>query len=112
MVYSKRSADNIRHPSSGKWLLRGSLIELRRRCGKTGCHCHDGDPHRTPALSYSQDGKTRMVTLMEKDLREVKAALRRYRQAVRQLEREAMNSVRMLKEHIRRRKQHERRNNQ
>jgi hypothetical protein len=48
-------------------MLRGSLIELRRRCGKAGCHCQEGEPHTTPALSYSQKGKTRIVTLSAKD---------------------------------------------
>ena len=48
-------------------LLRGSLIELRRRCGKTGCHCHKGEPHSSPALSYSQAGKTHILTLARED---------------------------------------------
>ena len=38
-------------------VLRGSLIVLRRRCGKPGCHCATGEPHATPALSYSVEGK-------------------------------------------------------
>jgi hypothetical protein len=49
--------------SATSWLLRGSLIVLRRRCGKPTCHCAKGPPHATPALSFSQQGKTRILTL-------------------------------------------------
>jgi hypothetical protein len=52
-------------------MLRGSLIVLRRRCGKPGCRCATGEPHATPALSYSGEGKTRMLTLGGVDLSEV-----------------------------------------
>ena len=63
------------------WLLRGSLIVLRRRCGKPTCHCAKGPPHSTPALSFSQQGKTRILTLRPRQLPGVRAALRRYQQA-------------------------------
>jgi hypothetical protein len=46
-------------------LLRGSLINLTRKCGKPNCACAQGEPHSTPALSYSQDGKTKMITLRQ-----------------------------------------------
>ncbi len=49
-------------------LLRGSLITLRRRCGKPNCPCAEGVPHETPALSYSLQGRTRTVTLRVEDL--------------------------------------------
>jgi hypothetical protein len=63
-------------------LLRGSLVTLRRRCGKPSCHCVDGEQlHEAPALSYSEGGRTRMLTLTEADVAAVAAALRRYRAA-------------------------------
>jgi hypothetical protein len=38
-------------------LPRGSLVTLRRRCGKPSCRCADGERlHETPALSYSDGG--------------------------------------------------------
>ena len=77
-------------------LLRGSLIVLRRRCGKPACHCAQGSPHTTPALSYSDQGKTRIITLRPADLPEVRAALRRYHQAQTQLERQAAAGLRQL----------------
>ena len=90
-------------------MLRGSLIELRRRCGKPGCHCREGEPHTTPALSYSQKGKTRIVTLSPKDLPGVRAGLKRYQQALRGLEKEAMRGIEALKRSLQREKEQARR---
>lgn len=93
----------------GETILRGSLIELRRRCGKAGCHCQEGEPHTTPALSYSHKGKTRIVTLSAKDVPNVKAGLKRYQQARRGLEKEAMRSIEALKRSLQREKEQARR---
>jgi hypothetical protein len=82
--------------SATSWLLRGSLIVLRRRCGKPTCHCAKGPPHATPALSFSQQGKTRILTLRPPQLPGVRAALRRYHQAQAQLEHRAVAGLRRL----------------
>jgi len=71
-------------------LLRGSLVTLRRRCGKSSCRCAGGGaPHEAPALSYSDNGRTRMLTLADADVPAVAAALDRYRAARSQLEAKA-----------------------
>lgn len=68
-------------------MLRGSLVTLRRRCGKPSCRCADGEQlHEAPALSYSQDGRTRMLTLADADVPAATAALGRYRAARSELE--------------------------
>jgi len=94
-------------PHADRWprkprMLRGSLIELRRRCGKTGCHCLEGDPHTTPALSYSHKGKTRILTFSPTEMAGVRAGLRRYQQALRALERQAMLGIEGLKRQLQR----------
>jgi len=85
-------------------LLRGSLITLARRCGKPNCHCKDGEPHTTPALSYSLKGKTFILTLRPKDLPEVRQALRNYRRAQRQLDAQALRGIRTFCARIRQEK--------
>jgi hypothetical protein len=70
-------------------VLPGSLITLRRRCGKATCHCATGDPHETPALSYSLNGRSKMLTLRPDEVKIVAQAVARYRKAVGDLEREA-----------------------
>ena len=71
---------------------------LRRRCGKPSCYCAQGERlHANPALSYSQDGKTRIVALREADLPAVKAALERYQQRREQLEEQATDGIETLR---------------
>jgi len=77
-------------------LLRGSLITLRRRCGKPSCRCARGQPHCSPALSFSAKGKTSILTLTPDLLPEVRAALQRYRRQQQSLERQAESGLRQL----------------
>ena len=45
-------------------VLRGSLITMRRRCGKPTCRCADGTTlHESPALSVSLSGRSVTVSL-------------------------------------------------
>ena len=82
-------------------MLRGSLVTLRRRCGKPGCHCADGEQrHEAPALSYSQAGRTRVVMLAESDVAAVTAALERYRAARAELEEQATAGLAALTDRV------------
>lgn len=89
------------HAADAAPLARGSLITLRRKCGTSTCSCAAGRPHETPALSYSIDGSTKMLTLRAQDVREVRTALKRYQKAVMTLEREALAGIRALRQKIR-----------
>ena len=46
---------------AGDDLLRGSLVEMQRTCGKSGCRCQRGDKHRALYLSIKSGGKRSMV---------------------------------------------------
>src|SRR5664279_3353562 len=82
-------------------MLRGSLVTLRRRCGKPSCHCAQGDQrHEAPALSYSEHGRTRVVILAESDVDAVTAALERYRAAKTELEEQASTGLAALTERV------------
>ena len=66
-------------------LLKGSVYELKTRCGKPSCHCAapDGPLHSSPVLSWSERGKTRLRTLPPGDtahLRHFAENYRRFRQ--------------------------------
>jgi hypothetical protein len=88
-------------PSSSKTLvLRGSLIVLKRRCGKPSCRCNREAVHETPALSYSVGGTTGILTLHEQDVREVRAALARYKRALSQLEKQARAGITSLRRRL------------
>jgi hypothetical protein len=92
----------MNHPIAIPTLLRGSLICLRRKCGRPNCHCAHGQAHASPALSYSQHGKTKILTLPPSCLPEVRAALRRYHQDQQCLERQAEAGLRQLAQQLRR----------
>jgi len=70
-------------------VLPGSLIILRRKCGKATCRCATGAPHESPALSYSVAGRTKILTLAAEEVPAVAAAVTRYRETVTALEVEA-----------------------
>ncbi|MGH3503321.1 MAG: DUF6788 family protein [Nocardioidaceae bacterium] len=82
-------------------LLRGSLVTLRRRCGKANCRCaQDEQRHEAPALSYSEGGRTHVVMLAESDVGAVSAALERYRASRAELEEQASTGLVMLAERV------------
>ena len=66
-------------------LLKGSVYELKTRCGKPSCHCASppGPLHASTVLSWSERGKTRLRTLPAGDtthLRHLAENYRRFRQ--------------------------------
>jgi len=42
-------------------LRSGSLVKIKRKCGKANCRCVAGHGHPTTYLSCKEDGRTRMV---------------------------------------------------
>jgi hypothetical protein len=82
-------------------LLRGSLIRLSRKCGKPNCRCCQGKPHLSPALSYSRQGRTRILTLPKGQVAQVRAALKRYLHHQRRLRCQADAGLRQLARQLR-----------
>jgi hypothetical protein len=67
-------------------LVKGSVYDLRTRCGKPSCHCasDEGPLHTSPVISWSEHGKTRLRTLPADQLphfRQAAENYRRFRQA-------------------------------
>ena len=77
-------------------VLRGTLTVFRRRCGKPSCRCATGEPHESPALTYTEAGRTRTLTLRAGEVAEVSAALARYEQARSELDRAAAEGLVVL----------------
>jgi hypothetical protein len=80
-----------------RFVLRGRLTTFRRRCGKPSCHCVAGEPHESPALTYTEGGRTKTVTLADAEVDEVTAALARYDAARAELERAADAGIAALR---------------
>jgi len=67
-------------------VLHGTVTTFRRRCGKANCRCATGDAHESPALVYTEGGRTKTLTLNDAEVAEVTAAVARYAAARADLE--------------------------
>lgn len=85
-------------------ILRGTLTTFRRRCGKPNCRCATGEPHQTPALIYTEGGRTKTLTLSDREVAVVRAALARYQSARHQLEAAADAGIATLRARLAERK--------
>jgi hypothetical protein len=50
----------VRHVADSP-LLRGSLVVMRRKCGKPGCHCQQGEKHPSLYLAIRVGNKRTMI---------------------------------------------------
>jgi hypothetical protein len=70
--------DLIRPFFSDKPVIKGSVYELKRKCGKPGCKCMEGQLHSSMVLSSSEKGRTRLRVIPRGSLLEVKRKVQRY----------------------------------
>jgi hypothetical protein len=79
-----RLADEIRQLIepffSDKAVIKGSVYELRRRCGKPGCRCGRGYLHSRMVVSASEKGRTKLRVIGRGLLVEVRIKVRRYQE--------------------------------
>ena len=80
----KRLPDEIRrliNPCfSDESVIKGSVYELKRKCGKPGCKCVRGELHSRMVVSTSEHGKTRLRVIPHGFLVEVQDKVRRYQE--------------------------------
>lgn len=65
-------------------MVQGSFYLLRRKCGKTNCHCARGELHPTYVLTRSEAGKDRLYPVPKDQRAQVRkwaAEYRRYQRA-------------------------------
>lgn len=60
-------------------LLKGTLLEVRRTCGKPGCKCACGEKHTCWQVSASVEGKRRTWNVPRRYLVEVRRLTGNYR---------------------------------
>jgi hypothetical protein len=65
---------------SDRPVTKGTVYELKRRCGKPGCKCSRGELHARMVLSASEGGKTRLQVIPHGFLGEVQEKVRRYQE--------------------------------
>jgi hypothetical protein len=65
---------------SDRPVMKGTVYELKRKCGKPGCKCARGELHTRMVLSASEGGKTRLRVIPHGFLGEVQQKVRRYQE--------------------------------
>jgi len=60
-------------------LIKGTVCEMARKCGKPSCACSRGELHRSMVLSWSQKGKTRIMSIPLERLAELREKTEEYR---------------------------------
>jgi hypothetical protein len=53
-------------------LVKGSVYEMARKCGKPTCACTRGQLHRSLVLSWSHEGRTRLKSIPPERLQELR----------------------------------------
>lgn len=84
-------------PRARPLVLHGTLTTFRRRCGKASCRCASGEGHESPALTYTEGGRTKTFTLRPGEVAEVTAAVARYEAAKAELEAAAQAGIATLR---------------
>ena len=59
-------------------LVKGNVYELARKCGKTNCVCTRGELHRSMVLTWSEGGKSRLLSIPSERVPEVKKKSEEY----------------------------------
>jgi hypothetical protein len=65
---------------SDKPVIKGSVYELKRKCGKPGCKCAQGELHSRMVISASEKGKTSLRVIPRGFLVEIQIKVRRYQE--------------------------------
>lgn len=76
-----RELDQLIEPSlAEEAVIKGSVYELKRKCGKPTCKCADGQLHARMVVSASEKGKTRLRVIPRGSLVDVETKVRRYQE--------------------------------
>ena len=62
-------------------VIRGSVFEFKRYCGKSSCNCaKTKTPHKSMFLSFKYQGKTRLVPIKKEQIPEIKKRIKDYKE--------------------------------
>jgi hypothetical protein len=59
-------------------MVKGNVYELARKCGKPTCACARGAFHRNMVLSWSHEGKTKLFSIPQERLSEMREKSEEY----------------------------------
>jgi hypothetical protein len=59
-------------------MIKGTVYEQRRKCGKPTCYCAGGEPHSSMMLSRSERGRTKLMKVPAGELKDFQVLTERY----------------------------------
>ena len=59
-------------------MIKGTVYEQRRKCGKPTCYCSSGEPHSSMMLSRSEGGRTKLMKIPAGELKDFQVLTERY----------------------------------
>ncbi len=72
VIHKIHSLDNV---------IRGSIFEMKRLCGKQNCSCAKTKiPHKSMFLSFKYDGKTQMIPIKKNQIPQLKLHIKDYKE--------------------------------
>jgi hypothetical protein len=81
LVHLVSEIKQLVEPFFSDWpVIKGTVYELRRRCGKPGCKCAQGELHARMVVSASENGKTRLRVIPRGFLVEAQQRVGRYQE--------------------------------
>ena len=75
----KRERELLEVLLSCRSAVKGTVYELKTRCGKPSCVCAQGALHGAMVLSWSESGKTKLMTVGPADLERLMRMTGEYR---------------------------------
>lgn len=80
-LYARRKRLRHRLASLGPF-IKGSISDLKMKCGKPECRCHKGGPkHPSTCLTLSREGKRKVTYLSKKEQKYARQWLANYKEA-------------------------------
>ena len=62
-------------------VIKSSIIEMKRFCGKKNCKCAKTKiPHKSLFLSFKYKGKTKMIPIKKEQIPDIKARINDYKE--------------------------------
>jgi hypothetical protein len=59
-------------------IIKGTVYQIARKCGKSSCVCTRGELHRNMVLSWSHNGKTKLKSIPKAKLLEIRKKSKEY----------------------------------
>ena len=82
MEFEKEKIKVIKKIHSLDHIIRGSVFEYKRYCGKSSCNCaRMKKPHKSMFLSFKYQGKTRLIPIKKEQIPQIKKRIKDYKAA-------------------------------